>query len=403
LERTAQRTGLAPSDIQDLVQSIRHAKTISVCSGTGSRMGPYPTTTQFLLLALSVITGSFDKPGGSPASGRGVIFAPEGAVAEAPGPRSRPELRMWAGQMPCSAMADEIEAGNLRAVLSFGGNIMTAVPGSTRLGRALASLEVFAVHDIVPTASTDLATHVLPGTSELEDGSLVAGLTYAGRMFRQYAPAVFAPIADRKPTWFYVDELGRRLGLSVFPEGVTEDSVHEPVFGRVGQVSDLASAPDGMVVGDEIPFGGFVDTLPEGRWNLAPEDLIDEIVHAQEPPDLVLIPRRQIRHLNSFMVDMPGPSGKVDHPDVLIHPEDARSAGVEDGAGTVVRTISGELLLRARVTDDIARGAVSVPHGYRDANVELLLSCGDGVDPISGMPRQAGVAVAIEPATIVGG
>ena len=63
-----------------------------------------------------------------------------------------------------------------------------------------------------------------------------------------------------------------------------------------------------------------------------------------------------------------------------------------------VSCATGELILRACVTDDIAVGAVSIPHGFPDANVNRLVSATVLVDAISGMPLQAGTPVSIRPA-----
>jgi anaerobic selenocysteine-containing dehydrogenase len=394
LDVTAARVGVPTADLVELVQAIRRFGTIAVSTGTGPRMGPQPSTTMWLMFVLSIITGSLDRPGGSIVLGRGLRAGPADSPAEGPGPRSRPELTTWAGQYPCAALADEIEAGNLRALISFGGNPASAIPGHVRLGAALRSLEVFAVHDIVPTLSTDLATHVLPGTSELEHASLAGGTTPDGRHFTQFAPAILSPIADRKPTWWYVNEIAQRLGLSVFDEQFTEDEVH--AGGKRGRVVEHArSAPAGIVVGDDVHFGTLVDDLPEGRWNLAPREFVDQLRQATHMPKLVLIPHRQPRHVNSFLVDVPGPAGKLDSAELLMHPDDASEAGVTDGARAVVTSSTGQLTLRARVTEDISRGAVSIPHGYSDANVNVLTSATDRVDPISGMPLQGGVAVAV--------
>ncbi len=394
---TARRTGLSVDALDELLAEIRAAGTISVTSGTGTRMGRTPTTTEWLLFALMIVSGSMDRVGGTTLIGRGLALAPPGAVAKAPGPASRPDLAMWAGQAPCTALADEIEAGNLKALLCFGGNPAGAIPETARVRDALGALDVFAVHDIVPTQSTDLATHVLPGTSELEDASVVASLTPEGRRFMQYAPALFAPTADRHPTWWYVDEIATRLGLEVFAQPVTEDEAHSPQHGFT-DLRKVREAPGAMMVGDVLATGSITDDLPGGRWHLAPPDLVAELDAIEELPELLLIPRRQARHMNWSLTDLVGPSGKRDDPDLLIHPEDAARAGVDHGASVVAATAHGELVVRANVTEDIARGAVSIPHGHREVELNVLTSTHVDVDAISGMPLQGGVPISVRPA-----
>jgi anaerobic selenocysteine-containing dehydrogenase len=392
LELTARRTGLDRADLTELVDSIRDAGVVGVVSGTGPRMGPHPSATAWLVFAVSIVTGSFDRAGGTLLTGRGLWGAPPGAPAEAPGPASRPELTRWAGQTPCVALADEIEAGHLRALLCFGGNPASALPDQGRVRAALGQLEVFAVHDIVPTASTDLATHVLPGTSELEHGcaSFPGRTTDGRRLFTDFAPGVFEPSADRRHTWWYVRQIGSRLGLDGL-ESVTEP---QPFDG-----SQATGGPSGgPVLGTEAGFGTFVDTLPDRRWQLAPPELVAQLAAAEEPPTLTLIPRRQKRHVNGFLADVDGPGGVHDDPVLVMNTGDARERGVADGAVVHATSATGQMTLRASVTDDIAPGAVSIPHGFDRANVNLLTSSTVGVDPFSGMPLLCGVELTVEPA-----
>jgi anaerobic selenocysteine-containing dehydrogenase len=85
-----------------------------------------------------------------------------------------------------------------------------------------------------------------------------------------------------------------------------------------------------------------------------------------------------------------------DAPEILLHPADAATAGVPDGAPVTVRSAAGELTGIARVDPEMRRGAVSVPHGHADANVNALTSHREA-DPITGMARYSGVPVTIHP------
>jgi anaerobic selenocysteine-containing dehydrogenase len=105
--------------------------------------------------------------------------------------------------------------------------------------------------------------------------------------------------------------------------------------------------------------------------------------------------------VNTYLVDVVGPSEKVDAPELLMHPTDAAAAGVVDGALATVTSPTGSLTLRVRTTEDIAPGAVSVPHGFPQASVSRLVSATDGVDAVSGMPLQGGVPVSVRPVDAV--
>ena len=71
---------------------------------------------------------------------------------------------------------------------------------------------------------------------------------------------------------------------------------------------------------------------------------------------------------------------------VEINPKTAERYGIEDGEMVVVETERGSIELRAQLTDRIVEGVINIPHGWEDANVNLLTSRRPG-DPISGCPE----------------
>ena len=62
-----------------------------------------------------------------------------------------------------------------------------------------------------------------------------------------------------------------------------------------------------------------------------------------------------------------------------------------------VRSEHGELTGIAKVDASIRRGAVSVPHGHAEANVNLLTNK-DDIDLVTGMVRYSGIPVTLHPA-----
>lgn len=104
----------------------------------------------------------------------------------------------------------------------------------------------------------------------------------------------------------------------------------------------------------------------------------------------MLTPRRQLRRENARAY-RPGEVAEV-----WLHPSDAGSRHIVDGAEVEVRSVAGRLRLPARVTERVRPGAASIPHGYGDVNVNRLVDCSD-LDPLSGMPRMSGTEVEVEP------
>jgi predicted molibdopterin-dependent oxidoreductase YjgC len=75
-------------------------------------------------------------------------------------------------------------------------------------------------------------------------------------------------------------------------------------------------------------------------------------------------------------------------PFVEIHPDDAASGSIEDGADVVVTTSAGEATLPVRVTEHVARGAVFVPFNQAGFHANRLLD-GDFMTSVTVEPAAA--------------
>jgi anaerobic selenocysteine-containing dehydrogenase len=408
LETASRRTEIPAPQLQALLESIREAGRVAVMTGTGLSMAPDANVANWFIWALEVVTRSADQPGGvgfTPGfftqwdRNELPAFPPTGT--RAPGPESRPELSSWLGEYPCVAMADEIESGHLRALFVAGGNPAANIPNPGRLRRALESLELLVVADVVPTETTAIATHVWPTSGQLERADLtLIHDTLMPKVMCQHTAAVVPRFGDRQPMWWAYAELGRRLGIDVLggidPATATDDDVLALTLaaarcdldrlreaGRCGQ----------PVVTDDIVFGWVHErVLGERRWQLAPAPLVAQLASLAPPGSLVLVPQRQLRHQNTQHRAL------GDRPYVQLHPDDAAAARVENGTDVVVTSAAGRVTATASVTDAIVRGAISIPHGWDAPNVNDLTSDVD-VDPLTGMPRLSGTTVTVQPAS----
>jgi anaerobic selenocysteine-containing dehydrogenase len=424
LATTAHRTGLATEQIDGLVAAIRRHGRISGLTGTGVSMAAPANVAEWLLWALHVVTASYDRPGGmwfNP----GYLMQLDTRTWTAsdgtpePGPASRPELPRRFDEYPCAGLVDEIEAGNVRGLLVVGGNPLTALPDENRTRLALASLDLLVVIDVIDTATTALATHVLPAAGQLERSDLPWLLdAYQLEVATQYTPAVVAPGARREPVWRTFAALGERLGLDVLPRGMvagstTDDDLLRAIADRSrGGAESVFAARSGTVAEGGTPFGWVTDSvLPDGRWRLAPGPLLAQLatlddttaVGYTEAPAaevaLRLIPQRRLRMMNSQLRGIAARGGRLEAPHLTMHPDDAAQRGVVDGTTVTVTstTTGGVLRAEAKVDDRIARGTVSLPHGWDDVNVSQLTSASIGVDPLTGMVLQSGLPVEVRP------
>jgi anaerobic selenocysteine-containing dehydrogenase len=405
LEHSARLADVADDQLAALAQAIRRAGRLAIDTGTGITMSADANVVQWLAWALMILTDSMNRPGGvwfHPGFFRQLDAAPTRALPLerifGPGPPSRPELSGFLGEWPCAALPSEIAAGNIRAVLNLGGSLLTAFPDERVLCPALAQLDVLATTDIIENETTALSTHLLPTKDQLERADTSLWDFMSLRVAGQYTPPVVEPVGERRSTWWVLAELGRRLGhqqAGVLPsdDGQASDDAMLAVQTSRARCTfaDLA-ARRYVETSCPLPAPWVEDHLQRfGGWRLAPPQLVAQLAALAPPPPLCLVPRRQKRHLNSQLMFL------GDAAEVLLHPDDAASAGVADGEAVIVRSASGELTGTARVDRGMRRGAVSVPHGHSGANVNLLTSHQEA-DPLTGMALYSGVQVSVHPA-----
>lgn len=395
----AEVSGIGADALLAMSEAVRRAGPVAVDAGTGVTMGAqHGNVTMWLAWALMILTGAMNEPGGvwfHP--GFRVQFEdldlpvlPEGALF-GPGPPSRPETRSFLGEWPCAAVPDEIEAGNLRAFLNFGGALLASFPDRNRLEPALRSLELLVTTDIVMTPTAAISTHVLPTKDQLERADVSLWDFLAPRVSMQHTPAVVEPVGERRSAWWVFAELARRLGHDLAPIDASDDDMLARVVAGARCSWDELVARGAVEATLELPVPWVERYLEKsGGWRLAPSLLVEQLATLRPPPPLVLTPRRQVKKLNAALDFLGEPV------DVLVHPDDAVAVGVVDGAPVVVRTERGELTGVAKVDPSIRRGVVSVPHGHHAANVNALTDK-DVVDPLTGMVRYSGVPVTLAP------
>ena len=399
LDRSAGIADVPAEQLTRLLASIRRSGRIAVDTGTGVTMSPNANVTQWLCSALLILTGSMNRPGG-------MWFHPGFAYqletftlpvapqdgSFGPGPQSRPETQSFLREWPCAVLPDEIDAGNIRAFLNLGGNLVTGFPDAGTLVPALKKLDVLMTTEILPNETTALSTHVLPTKGQLERPDITMWDFLSPRISAQHTPAVVSPVGERRSMWWVLAEIGRRLGHELADTGATDDAMLAHIGSGMRGGYDRLTSTGWAEAPLEVPARWVDDHIDRvGGWRLAPRLLLDQLDAVRTPAPLVLVPRRQLGRLNS-QLDFLGEA-----PEVVVHPADAAAAGLTDNAPLTVRSEHGELTGVAKIDACVRRGAVSVPHGHTGANVNLLTSK-DDIDPLTGMTRYSGVPVTLHPA-----
>jgi anaerobic selenocysteine-containing dehydrogenase len=144
-------------------------------------------------------------------------------------------------------------------------------------------------------------------------------------------------------------------------------------------VDELRKHPHGLDLGPLKPCIEERIITPRKKIDVLPEIYIDEIRKVQnEKPlsngQLGLIGRRHLRSNNSWMHNshrlVKGPKRCT----VLIHPYDAEKRGITNGNIVKVQSRVGEVEIPAEVTKTIAKGVISIPHGWGHGREGVQLS-----------------------------
>ena len=449
-ERTEVHTGVEAREVRRLARDLARADRAAVYGRTGSCLGRNATVVAFLLDALNLVTGNLDREGGAVFGDPPVDFerlASMVNLATYDRVRSRVgDLPEVLGSLPASVMAKEMTTpgkGQIRAFFVSAGNPVLSVPNGAELERAMAGLELSVAIDLYVSDTSRHCDFVLPATTmyEREDFPLPF-LSLFTTPFIQMTDPVVEPAGEARQEWEIIDAISRRIGvvpsslrllrwagragLRLSPERLVDLILRAGPGGdwfglRRGRLSvaELRRNPHGLVLGDELAGGVLAKKIRhrDKRVRLdAPEVLADaRTLAARNGHDpsfpLRLIGLRELRSHNSWMHNAPLlMRGGREHT-ARIHPEDAAAAGIADGEACRVTSAHGSVEVPAKVTDEVKRGTVAVPHGWGHrgggwrvandaggANVNALASSDPAeLERLAGMAHLNGIPIRIEP------
>ena len=433
-EAVADRCGIDAETIRRIAREVAAAPSAAVYGRIGTTTQPFGTLTSWLIDLISILTGNLDRPGGvmfpkppagtpntqgEPGSGRGLKIHRWASRA-----KERGEVL---GELPVNCLADEILTpgeGQIRSLITIGGNPVLSTPNGDRLARALDTLELMISIDIYLNETSRHADVILPAPSALEHSHFDLVFTvFSVRNYANFSPTVFPLPPEMLDEWEVLLRLTAIAGgagphadigpvddfFALELAGRETRSSSSPVHGRdpaelVAEVGDrsgperlldimlrcgpygdgFGSNPDGLSLAKleanphGIDLGPLEPRIPEslrtpsGLVELAAEPLLADVERLRAELDsapsngdgLLLIGRRQLRSNNSWMHNIPklvsGPEGCT----VLVNPLDGERFGVADGQRAVLSSARGSIELTAVHSDAMMPGVVSVPHGW---------------------------------------
>lgn len=401
-ERVADVTGIAPADLRSLAAAYLEADGAVLYAGTGVNQGKHGTLCLWLLQAITIVSGNLDRAGGMLVTRQGMRaakFAPSGDKIKHTYSRiggHRSVLDSW----PAGILADEILTegeGQLRALFVTAGNPVLSCANSTRMQRALEQLELIVSVDLFRNETGQLAHYVLPVTSFLERCDVPMGMGgFQPVPYVQLVEPVVPPRGECRDEWWIFAQLAEACGTPLFgskalhwwikssgPDGKLPAPLRfKPKLlfaAMLGlerlTLGKLKKHPHGLLLrdyrGGEFLRRGVL--TPNGKVQLAPARFVAEAATierahaalATQNGALRLISKRERTSHNSWMHNVEsfvsGPRGTNY---LYMHPRDAAARSLENGAQCEVRSSTGSLTIRVKLTDELMPGTVALPHGW---------------------------------------
>jgi anaerobic selenocysteine-containing dehydrogenase len=418
-ERVAPAVGIDASTLRTMALDFAAAPRACAYARVGVCQNAFGPVASWLVEALNVVTGNFDREGGAMFPTPSADVAPLGrAVVGNHWGRWRSRVRglpEFLGALPSAAMAEEMETpgeGRVRALVCVAGNPVLTTPNGERLARALAELEHVVAVDYYVNETTRHASYILPPQHVFETGNFDLLLSrFTVRNVAKYSAPILKTDDDTRDDWDILSDLAarvtlpslhrlcRRAGRDV-PERVI-DLLLRLGPGRLSMRA-LREAPHGIDLGPLVPSNGDRVRTPDRRIRLAPPALVADVPRLdawvdeqRRGGDLVLIGRRHLRSNNSWMNGLPSLAKGPDRSRLMVHPADAARLGVAEGSTVTVRSRTGRVSAVVRITDEVMPGVVSLPHGFGQCSANDITD-DRLIEPVIGTSILNGVPVVVE-------
>src|SRR6056297_3143719 len=399
-ERTAEITGVPAEKLRKAANLYGGATTAMVVTGMGMRQAQNGTNNVYALINMMLTAGHVGREhcGIDPPRGQnnvqGVTDVGCSPIAY-PGyiPVSNDENRLklaeiW--QVPYEKLpaekglttveiAQAAGRGEVKGMFIMGENPAITDPDLNHTRKALENLDFLVVQDIFPTDTTQMADVILPAACFAEkEGTFVN----SDRRTLRVRKAVEPPGQARADYEILLDLAGRMgydLGEFEGPSDIFDEIARvAPIFAginyqRIEHQGIQWPCPSNDHPGTPTLFlEGF--KTPNGKAHLVPVEHIEPSEHQSSDQPFLLNTGRNLYqyHTSTMSRRSPALNEYSNSSYVLMHPEDARAQGLEDGSEIRLINTRGEIKSTLRWDKGVARGEIFAPFHFRETPVNKL-------------------------------
>jgi len=286
---------------------------------------------------------------------------------------------------------DACEHGDISTLYVMGENPVLSDPDSNHVKKAFKKLDFMVVQDIFLTETAQFADVVLPAASWAEKEGTFTNTERRVQMVRPGLPQV----GESRPDWEIVQQIAKSMGASGFDFGSSRTIFRE--------MATLTPQYAGIRHGRIEEDGGI-------QWPCPTEDHAGTpILHtekftrglgkfhavsyrpAAEAPDkkypFLLTTGRILQHYHTGTMTrrVKGLNHIVPEALMELNPADAARLDVAQGDMVNVSSRRGEILIKAKVTERVAKGEVFIPFHFVEASANVLTAA--NVDPLAKIPE----------------
>lgn len=396
-------TGLSVEEIEAFARLYNTTKRTYIRAGYGFTRSRNGSAAMHAVTCLPAVTGAWAHEGGGAFWSNRAIYHWDKTMIEGLDvlDRGTRELDMCRIGAVLLGDAEALEGGPpVAAMLVQNCNPAVVAPDSHRVLKGLSREDLFlAVHEQFLTETARYADAILPATMFMEHDDLYQA---GGHTHIQIGPKLVEPPGECRSNHEVLQGLARRLGAKHPGFEMTALELVDWTLTASGWPG-ARTVMERRWVDAAPPFreAHFLDGFgtPDRKFHFAPDwsrvgpdwqkmprlpDQLDtiEAATADKPFRLMTSPARQF--LNTTFAVTPTSRAREGRPTALVHPDDADSLGLADGARVMLGNERGAVTVHVRRFDGLQRGTVVVESLWlnRDFEGGVGMNALVGDDPI---------------------
>lgn len=377
-EKVAAETDVPPATLLRLAREYASNKPSMIVQNMSgaqrTEFGTYVAAGQFYL---ALLTGNMGKAGGGvcDAGGARQMMKFNPPVPPAPNVQKIPPIPVAkTGEW---IVNDRPHPINFWWIMTLGA--LTQLPNTNMVKKALKKVPFVLVADNLMSSTALYADLVLPVTTIFEDLSLMAGVR---SHYVQLMEKAVEPVGEAKADYWIFARLAERFGFGEVFNQPIEQYIENCLAGTGITIEQLRQGPVKPVPVPWIPFKDGIFRTPTKKahlfieaWQKKDFSPIVTYMQVKESPKgspelarkypLMAVQRKLARSIhsshgmNEWILEV-----QRNQPNIMIHPDDAASRNIQNGAWAIAFNHRGEHRALAVVTRQIKRGVVCLDNGW---------------------------------------